>query len=110
MSILESSYFVFSAALTTDVYLAGSSSPCGSCMTRTHTLRVLCALRRPIRRARLNDVLDATPYGPHHDYHRLPLFLHIAMGYLRRILYIDLGMVIIYRTSMNAPESNFEES
>jgi len=26
------------------------------------------------------------------------------------ILYIDLGMVIIYRTSMNAPESNIEAS
>jgi hypothetical protein len=78
----ESSYFVSSAVLTAGVHLAGSSSPCGSCMTRTHTSRLLCARRRPVRRARQNDVLDTTPYGPHHDYHRLLLYLHTAMEYL----------------------------
>jgi hypothetical protein len=90
----------FALGLTADIYPAGCSFPCGLCMTRTRTSRVLCAPRRSVWCARWNDALGATPYGPCVDISTIPCFIS-----QRNICMLRSYWPGIYHTSMIAPEN-----
>jgi hypothetical protein len=91
-----------------NVYLAGSSSPCGSCTTRTHTSQILYAPRRSVRCARWNDEV------PHHMVHGPCMGIYLYRRLLPYHIFISQWNIIVmlpsfwswYTVSMNAPENN----